>query len=278
MFAAAETALELIPDTGAEMAAVHQGMLRELAQIGMDLARALRAEALAPVNAAAPDAGAAEPLPARGAGRASAGAGADLGLRFSRIARAVRLTLALEARLADERAEAVDRLQARRAEVERRAERQRAAEAAALARREADAATRARLAAAWRSPTPEEIAQDLLEQAYMFDNPKAGDAEIDAAFDEISECLSDAEDDFCRGVPVAKIIETLCKDLELEPNWSAWRGEDWGRAPEAVRRRLSGIEDPAPPDGAGGEAAVTEGSAPGQGPFSPDPAATGPPH
>ena len=69
----------------------HSSVLRELAEIGMDLARALRTHAVA------------EPDAARAA---------DVGLVFSRVSRAIRQTVALEARLDADRETRAERAQA----------------------------------------------------------------------------------------------------------------------------------------------------------------------
>ena len=66
-------------------------MLRELADIGMEMARALQGEVRARAEAVE-DAESGEPPQSV----------AELGLAFSRVSRAVRQTLALEARLEDD--------------------------------------------------------------------------------------------------------------------------------------------------------------------------------
>ncbi len=95
---------EILPEpisaaAGAERTARHLRLLAELAEIGMELARDLRRQALEPdaerMDAAAGDTGARE---------TGTGVRADLGLVFARIARAVRQTVALEARLASDAA------------------------------------------------------------------------------------------------------------------------------------------------------------------------------
>src|SRR4051794_30180318 len=66
-------------------------MLQELAEIGLQIARAVRDEALAR----------AEPVDEDAAPRLSPFGSGDLGLIYSRISRAVRQTLALESRIAE---------------------------------------------------------------------------------------------------------------------------------------------------------------------------------
>ena len=67
---------------------LRMAMTHELAEIGMDLARALRAEVMARVSGVENAEGDAVSAPVFGG---------DVGLVYSRIARAVRMTLALEA-------------------------------------------------------------------------------------------------------------------------------------------------------------------------------------
>ena len=89
---------------GAERTARHLRLLAELAEIGMELARDVRRQALEP------DAGRMDAAAGSAGGRgARAEARADLGLVFARIARAVRQTVALEARLASDAKEQAQR-------------------------------------------------------------------------------------------------------------------------------------------------------------------------
>jgi hypothetical protein len=79
----------IIADAGSptdDWAEQHVRMLRELAELGMELARAMARQALAEADGAQP------------VEQADGRPRCDPGLAFSRIARAVRLTLALEAR------------------------------------------------------------------------------------------------------------------------------------------------------------------------------------
>jgi hypothetical protein len=88
------TAEPVSADPSSDRAERRLRILQELAEIGMDLARAVRTRALAL------------------AAKADPAAAVDLGLSFSRIARAVRQTVALEAKFEQDRqAAAVDRAQ-----------------------------------------------------------------------------------------------------------------------------------------------------------------------
>ncbi|HEX4261970.1 MAG TPA: hypothetical protein VHY76_12810, partial [Acetobacteraceae bacterium] len=83
-------------ETAAERTARHLAMLRELAGIGMALARALGEQALAALAPPAPETP--EPAPAPAPPSRT-----DPGLAFARVTRAVRQTIALEARIVADR-------------------------------------------------------------------------------------------------------------------------------------------------------------------------------
>ena len=154
-------------------------ILQELAEIGMDLARAVRTRALA--------------------ADADLSAAVDLGLSFSRIARAVRQTVALEARLEQDR-------QAAAAE---RAERQ-----ARDAREQADK-HKARI-------------RGLVERA--IDAEASGEAAEDLLGD-LDERLEDADD--LAGFadrPVAEIVQHICRELDVTPPPALWDEAEWGLA------------------------------------------------
>ena len=168
-------------------------MLRELADIGMEIARAVqgevRAQAETAVETEAPR------------------LVADLGLAFSRVSRAVRQTLALEARLEDDRQE-----------------RRRAAEAAEEARSQADGEMAERAA---------KVKAKLMQLLYP-------DRERDHRWDEVPwENLNDEPDDepdegFVADRPAADVVAGVYGDLGLKPDLSLWADEDNATA-SAVR-------------------------------------------
>jgi hypothetical protein len=161
-------------------------ILQELAEIGMDLARAVRTRALAAKDPAAT---------------------VDLGLSFSRIARAVRQTVALEARLEQDR-------QAAAAE---RAERQ------ARDAREQAYKHKARI-------------RGLVERA--IDAEASGEAAEDLLGD-LDERLEDADDlaGFA-GRPVAEIVQHICRELDVTPPPALWDEAEWGLAGGGVKGPL----------------------------------------
>ena len=167
----------------AERTGRHLGMLAELAEIGMELARDVRRQALAgdPPRDALPD-----PALVNRAG--ADGARADFGLMFARVARAVRQTVALEARLAAD-------AQARERE-------------GAVAQASRAAAERKRL------KQQKERVRRLVEDAISAD-ADAGDGEgLRLDLDERLED-PDIEDELGRG-PIGVVVLGICKDLGVE--------------------------------------------------------------
>jgi hypothetical protein len=190
------------PDRAAERFA----MLRELADIGMEIARALQNE----VRARAEPLEAAEPPQSV----------AELGLAFSRVSRAVRQTLALEAQLE-----------------EGRLERRRAAEAAEEANAQANSEMAERGA---------RVKAKLMQVLHP-------DRERDHRWDDDwFEDLSDGPDaergeGFMADRPAADVVAGVCGDLGLERDLSAWTDENGAASagPDA-----SGAASPPHPDDA----------------------------
>jgi hypothetical protein len=207
----------------------HLRLLQELAEIGMDIARAVRAEALAAV-----DDDAAAPAPSR-FGRS------DPGLVFSRIARAVRQTLALEEQIAAGRDKAREEHARGRRNVEQLIFEQRQEDIREFVARavEADAAER---------KLPDEAVERLL--------------------DDLDERLEDgAYDDALADGPIAELVERICRDLGVVPDWRIWDDQDW--AIEYLREhtptdigaeRWTHLETAAPPTANGGGLAPPDSS------------------
>lgn len=156
----------------------HSRILQELAELGMTLARAVAARAVETGDA-------------------------DLGLAFTRVARAVRQTLALEAKLADGR-EAV-----LAGHIQRLAE-----ETAARGRRR------------------KKLVEDAVERA--IDAECHGET-AEALFDDLYERLQDPRDDAdFADRPIGEMIAGICKALGVTPDPRLWEDEDW--AIEEARR------------------------------------------
>lgn len=182
----------LEPDPHAERIARHAAVLRELTDIGMKLARRIEA-----VVETAAD----EDLD-------------DLAKRYDRVARAVRRTIALEAKLAEDGHAKSER---RRIVSEERYA------ATVTQRREARLVRRAEAGA---------IVSDALED----DRERYDDED----YKDIEEALCDWVENVLRNPPavqppLADAIIQLCDDIEIEPDWTRWANEPW--ANDAIRAR-----------------------------------------
>jgi hypothetical protein len=181
-------------------------MLAELAEIGMKLARAVERQALdqaVPEEADTPQAGA----PDRSGG-------GDLALVFSRIARAVRQTVALEAKLAEDRRALHQSVEAEQAQ-----------RAATLAR-ERKARQKARV-------------KRIIEQAI---DAEADGSDREDLLGDLDERLED-EDLFADydERPFGEIVARICRDIGIAPDWTLWDAEDWGI--ETGAAQVGGIEE-----------------------------------
>jgi hypothetical protein len=144
---------------------------------------------------------------------------------FARLSRAVRLTLALEARTD----QALRDLKAG-IEPERQEARARAAERAHRA-----------------GIGDRDVRHDQVFNL-VFDAAKA---EIDdhEAFGEVFEALVERmeEDEGyvdLRERPLREIVERLCRDLDLSPDWSQWRDDGWAPGYSPARFRFSPFNRP----------------------------------
>ena len=157
----------------------HLRGLAELGEIGMELARLVRRQAVEQA-AANPDGAVDE----------------NIGLVFTRIARAVRQTFALEARLAEDR---------------------RKAEAETAARRVAET----RLRVGRRKAKVSAIVERVLDA-----EGDHGDAEN--LFYDLGERLeTDYDDADFADRPIGELVARICRDLGVIPDWSLWQDEDW---------------------------------------------------
>jgi hypothetical protein len=161
------------PDESAEArTARHLRGLAELGEIGLELARLVRRKAVEQAEAS-PDGAVDE----------------HLGLVFARIARAVRQTFALEARLGEESRKAAA------AETRRHVERRK---------------TRVRTAV-----------ERVLDA-------EADQSDAENLFYDLTERLeTDYEDADFTDRPVGELVARICRDLGVTPDWSLWQDEDW---------------------------------------------------
>jgi hypothetical protein len=192
-------------------------MLEKMARLEMELAEALQRQAIAAANPTPP----AQPNAAAASRRGTApGTADDLSAAFARIARSLRLTLALQAR-AEEQLRALL-----------------AGEAAKVEVRRAEASRRAAEEERARSDRHRNEVERLVGEA------AEREAEDEAALDGVLEALEqrleqdDAYWDLDQ-MPLREAVERLCADLELTPDWSRWDGEGWTPEPSFSRSRFS---------------------------------------
>jgi hypothetical protein len=181
------------PDPAVLRAERRLRLLEELAEIGMALARALT-----PAAEARED-----PSDDKVHGKRRDPADA-----FGALSRAIRLTLALEARtdaeLRDLKAGVVRVREKARKRAAKRAR-------AAAARDHEDRRNRA-------SYLVENLAEAEIGDGDEFENLCAA----------LEERLNEDEAYFdCAKWPLREMVERLCKDLGLSPDWSRWTGDDW---------------------------------------------------
>jgi len=191
------------PVCAAQARAARQlAMLQELAEIGMQIARAVRDEALAPEPA--DDVGAPRPSSRFGNG--------DLGLVYSRIARAVRQSLALETRVAED---------IEKAKVEREQRR-----VAALR---------------WAADERQHEIRDYVAEAIEAEavEKKSSEREVERLLDDLDERIEAGDyDDTLQTAPIGELVERICADLGVTPDWDLWDQHDW--AIEHLRARDPG--------------------------------------
>ena len=181
------------PATARALIEAQLAVLSRLTQIGMEIAEAAgqEARAAAATAASAPEEGAA---PAREQIR-------DAGLIFARVARAVRMTIALQSRLLKDLAD-LDR-------ADERAERGRKIERGMRLSRLLDQAARAGLEAQRQSGARRWADEESIEE------------EIEALSAAAYERLTDAEDGDLWGRPFEDVVAGVVKDLGLPSDWCA---------------------------------------------------------
>jgi hypothetical protein len=213
-------------------------LLQELAEIGMDLARALRRQALAQM--ALQDIGDRAGVTEICGGEITLKIEGDPGLTFSRIARSVRQTLALKGRINEQRLARIAGIaletQAREAK-------------AAKDQTETDRWARSR-----RRRLAEGAVLELIEQRAEDEREDLTEAlgETLDAYDE-AEALEDLDYQDWDDQPVSQIIARICQDLGLTPDWPRWARRKWAAeaaeeaGPPHVTREAPRSEPPVRP-------------------------------
>ena len=185
-------------------------MLTRLAQIGLNIAEAVERQAVAQAQAAER---AAEP----GAAPAEVSVGrSEPGLVYPRVARAVRLTLALRSKAVK------DLLALDQGEAQARQARDKAV---ADSEAEADPVER-------RRERIGRIVRRLIEAEEG--DPK----EVERLSSDVWERLEDEDGDVYGDLmarPIGEIVARICEDLELSPDWKALAREAWAVEEAATR-------------------------------------------
>jgi hypothetical protein len=186
------------------------GMLRVMGGVGVRLTLVVERDA----QAVTPE------------GEAAAGS-RDWGLIYARLSRAVRMTLAMEARVVAEHLERLAEADEAEADAED-AEAQEAVEAETA--READAEQE-------RLDDYRRAVQRVVEETLGED-----DAEPQDVYEQVREARENLEngDDYqdFQDRPVGETIARICADLGLTPDWSRWAQEPW--AVEEARDKPAG--------------------------------------
>ena len=192
--------VEEAPDPSIARAERRLRLLEELSEIGMELARALK-----------PGAGADEITPAK-----------DPAAAFAPLSRAIRLTLALEAKTCQELRDLKAGVVRTRKEEPVHAARRLPTENPEAS---VDAAPRPRLSPDQANARKERVFDLVVDVAMA----ECGDIEaIDRIYRDLKARLSgDEAYRDCPQRPLRETVERLCKDLKLAPDWSQWDGEGW---------------------------------------------------
>ena len=194
-------------------------MAHRLAEMGMALAEAAQRLALARMEREIAALEAGDVVPGGEVDAAGKGRRSDPLAAAERMARMVRLSLALAARLDGDEP-------VRRARVRSDAAAEREAEADAL-RRTRDAERMAELVeASLREDSVFEVVEATLKAAGMERD------EVQEWVADIQERMAEAERegeweyDYVRR-PVGAVIAKICEALDPQPDWTLWAGEDW---------------------------------------------------
>ena len=145
----------------------------------------------------------------------------DLAVAFAKLSRAVRLTLDLEVRTEEDlRAALAGEVTARE---QRRETRERVAAEAEELGGKADEEARGDAVSRVEDQVELAIAREAETEKEYFD--------LSAAMHERFQCDEAYED--VRDQPFREVVERLCKDIGLSPDWSDWTADGW---PEPSRR------------------------------------------
>jgi len=179
---------------------------QRLGDLGLELAEAVQARALAVARAeAAVEAGDADAGPSASDRAAVQAFGGDLSLSFNRLSKSVRLSVALEMRI-EKDLNADTEVRRVRAQAD-----QRQAEERAVAKK--------------RNETTRE---DLIEGAVqVFIEAEAEEDEAEDLMNDLSDMVEDGLATKLAHLPISGAIEHLCRDLGVTPDWDEVARERW---------------------------------------------------
>jgi hypothetical protein len=228
-------------------------VLAELTDIGMGMARGLGRRA-AVADAAAEAASADDAGGDAGSKNAKTAGSGEIAMAFTRVARAVRLTVALEARLdvsAEDRARDAAREAAReRAEAEAAEEAEPSDAASRFSEADRDLAQRVRRKIRDQQLTGVRLFR-VVEKTLERDGRDADD--IDRTLTHLHETLGEEEHLNLFSQSLGHAVERVCKLLDITPDWTRWAKEDWAIEEAGARDSSSpfarGGAPPTPPVG-----------------------------
>jgi hypothetical protein len=148
---------------------------------------------------------------------------------FATLARAVRLTIALKAKL---------REGPRTPAVTTKGKAQSPSNAAG-GETDADAIDPFAALKTGKKARVRELLRDVIDREIP--DPEDNDILVDALDERL---LCDEAYDTIEDLPLRDIVEHLCNDLQLHPNWDRWTGEGWKRNPPFYRPLCSDFKTP----------------------------------
>jgi hypothetical protein len=222
-------------DRARALAEEQQAVLRRLVEIGMTIAEAVQRRAVAEAEIQAGENGP-ELLPRK----------RDPIIAYSRLTRSLRLTQAMQTRI-DDRLAALEKDEAR----SRKIEKEEAEAAVAQARKDILTERRGRV---WKVVEP--IARERITESLAEEGEDEDDEDEWRLSDYRLACHTLLRDEDVVGdileIPLGALVERVCKDMDLAPDWNALASQAWAMAeartgdPRSPFVRLA--DDDEPPD------------------------------
>jgi hypothetical protein len=213
------------PDPSVIMAERHLRMLQEIAETGMEMIRIIKERAEIDLQTAKTLTARADLDDGCAHGPNYPAPMNDASAMFVRLSRAVRLTLALEAKTAERLRDLVAGVVAER---EKRCK---------------EAVQRAATAGEARHEDAKDKVQLLVMKAISAEAvDDQEDIELCEALDERLD--EDEAYEKIEELPLRQVVEQLCADIGIEPDWSRWTGDDWKADPFPHRSKSSVFAKP----------------------------------